>query len=57
MQRWGIVIADEAAARSLLAELSAAVRAALVRADRDAYLRQPERVDALWTEAEGWGEP
>jgi post-segregation antitoxin (ccd killing protein) len=34
-----------------------AVRAALARADRDAYLRQPERGDTFWTEAEAWGEP
>ena len=34
-----------------------AVRAALARADRDAYLRKPERDDTFWTEAEAWGEP
>lgn len=33
-----------------------AVRAALARADRDAYLRQPEPADTFWTEAEAWGE-
>ncbi|MDA8354967.1 MAG: type II toxin-antitoxin system CcdA family antitoxin [Actinomycetota bacterium] len=43
-----------AAARQGVAD---AVRAALARADRDAYLRQPERADAFWTEAEAWGEP
>jgi post-segregation antitoxin (ccd killing protein) len=34
-----------------------AVRAALARADREAYLRQPERTDDFWIEAEAWGEP
>jgi hypothetical protein len=43
-----------AAARQGVAD---AVRAALARADRDAYLRRPERADAFWTEAEAWGEP
>jgi post-segregation antitoxin (ccd killing protein) len=43
-----------AAARQGVAD---AVRAALTRADRDAYLRQPERADSFWTEAEAWGEP
>lgn len=43
-----------AAARQGVAD---AVRAALERADRDAYLRQPERADAFWSEAEAWGEP
>lgn len=43
-----------AAARQGVAD---AVRAALARGDRDAYLRQPERADAFWTEAEAWGEP
>jgi hypothetical protein len=33
------------------------VRAALARADREAYLRQPEHVDAVWDEVEAWGEP
>ncbi len=33
------------------------VRAALARADRDAYLRQPERADPFWSEVEAWGEP
>jgi post-segregation antitoxin (ccd killing protein) len=43
-----------AAARQGVAE---AVRAALSRSDREAYLRHPERADAFWTEAEAWGEP
>lgn len=43
-----------AAARQGVAD---AVRAALARSDRDAYLRQPERRDAFWDEAEAWGEP
>jgi post-segregation antitoxin (ccd killing protein) len=43
-----------AAARQGVAD---AVRAALTRADREAYLRQPERDDAVWTELEAWGEP
>ncbi len=42
-----------AAARQGVAD---AVRAALARADRDAYLRKPERADAFWTDAEAWGE-
>jgi len=36
--------------------VSAAVRAALAQADRAAYVRHPERLDPLWTEAEAWGE-
>ena len=43
-----------AAARQGVAD---AVRAALARADREAYLRQPERADAFWSEGEAWGEP
>ncbi len=43
-----------AAARQGVAD---AVRAALARADREAYLRRPERVDTFWTEVEAWGEP
>lgn len=43
-----------AAARQGVAD---AVRAALARADREAYLRQPERVDVTWDELETWGEP
>jgi post-segregation antitoxin (ccd killing protein) len=34
-----------------------AVRAALVRADRAAYKKHPESVDAFWTEVETWGQP
>jgi post-segregation antitoxin (ccd killing protein) len=51
-RRLGINIS--AAARQGVAD---AVRAALTRADRDAYLRQPERADTFWTEAEAWGKP
>jgi post-segregation antitoxin (ccd killing protein) len=43
-----------AAARQGVAD---AVRDALVRSDRDAYRRHPERSDPFWTEAEAWGEP
>lgn len=43
-----------AAARQGVAD---AVRAAMARSDRDAYLRQPERADTSWTEAEAWSEP
>jgi post-segregation antitoxin (ccd killing protein) len=43
-----------AAARQGVAD---AVRAALVQADREAYLRQPEHADVFWTEVEAWGEP
>ena len=43
-----------AAARQGVAD---AVRAALARSDRQAYLRRPERADIFWTEAEEWGEP
>jgi post-segregation antitoxin (ccd killing protein) len=43
-----------AAARQGVAD---AVRVALARSDREAYLRYPERVDSFWTEAEAWGEP
>jgi post-segregation antitoxin (ccd killing protein) len=42
-----------AAARQGVAD---AVRAALVRADRDAYRRHPERPDSFWAEAEAWSE-
>ncbi len=34
--------------------VAAAVRAALARADRDAYRRSPEKVDDFWAEAEAW---
>ncbi|MGH9116979.1 MAG: type II toxin-antitoxin system CcdA family antitoxin [Acidimicrobiales bacterium] len=50
-RRLGINIS--AAARDGVA---AAVRAALVRSDRDAYRRHPERPDPFWTEAEAWSE-
>jgi post-segregation antitoxin (ccd killing protein) len=43
-----------AAARRGVAD---AVRAALARSDREAYLRHPEREDTFWVEAEAWGEP
>ena len=43
-----------AAARQGVAD---AVRAALARSDREAYLRHPERADTIWSEAEAWGEP
>ena len=36
--------------------VEAAVRAELVRADRDAYLRHPERADDFWSDAEAWSE-
>ena len=36
--------------------VAAAVRAALVRADRAAYERHPERADPFWAEVEAWGE-
>ena len=36
--------------------VAAAVRAALVDADRAAYVRQPERHDRFWTDAEAWGD-
>ena len=42
-----------AAARQGVAD---AVRAALARADREAYERHPERPDSFWTDAESWGE-
>lgn len=50
-RRLGVNIS--AAARQGVAD---AVRAALARADREAYLRHPERVDAPWTDVEAWGE-
>lgn len=34
--------------------VAAAVRQALARADRAAYERNPEKPDALWSEAESW---
>jgi post-segregation antitoxin (ccd killing protein) len=33
-----------------------AVRAAMARADRDAYRRRPERPDPFWSEIEAWTE-
>ncbi|MCU0261576.1 MAG: type II toxin-antitoxin system CcdA family antitoxin [Ilumatobacteraceae bacterium] len=36
--------------------VAAAVRAALVEADRRAYLTKPERVDEFWDAAETWGD-
>lgn len=35
--------------------VTAAVRDALAKADRAAYERHPEEVDAFWFAAEGWG--
>lgn len=35
--------------------VAAAVRSALVRADRRAYADTPESVDTFWTAAEAWG--
>lgn len=34
--------------------VAAAVRAALARADRDAYRRSPEKADDFWARAEAW---
>ena len=42
-----------AAARQGVAD---AVRAALARSDREAYLRHPDKVEAFWNEAEAWTE-
>ena len=36
--------------------VEAAVRAAMARADRAAYLRQPEQPDPFWSEVEAWTE-
>lgn len=36
--------------------VAAAVRAALVQSDREAYRRRPERSESFWTEAEAWSE-
>ena len=36
--------------------VAAAVRAALTKADRDAYERNPEKPDPFWVEAESWAE-
>jgi post-segregation antitoxin (ccd killing protein) len=35
--------------------VAAAVRAALARADREAYQRVPEQPDRLWADADTWG--
>lgn len=36
--------------------VAAAVRAAMVQADRAAYERRPEKVDDFWAESESWGD-
>lgn len=36
--------------------VAAAVRSARARADRDAYLMRPEKVDDFWIAAEVWGD-
>ena len=36
--------------------VEAAVRAAMARADEDAYRRRPERPDPFWSEVEAWTE-
>jgi hypothetical protein len=36
--------------------VEAAVRAAMARADRDAYHRRPERPDPYWSDVEAWTE-
>ena len=35
--------------------VAAAVRSALARADRRAYVDTPESADTLWTDVEAWG--
>ncbi len=37
--------------------VEAAVRAALINADRAAYQRNPERPDPFWSNAEAWNAP
>ena len=37
--------------------VEAAVRAAMAKADREAYRRRPERPDPFWSEIEAWTEP
>ena len=37
--------------------VEAAVRAALINADRAAYERHPERPDPFWNDAEAWSMP
>ena len=66
MARTTFTIDDELAARAreLGINISAAarqgvadaVRAALARADRQAYERRPEPSDSFWDQAEAWGE-
>ena len=36
--------------------VEAAVRAAMARADRDAYRKRPERPDPFWSDVEAWSE-
>jgi post-segregation antitoxin (ccd killing protein) len=36
--------------------VEAAVRAAMARADREAYRRRPERPDPFWSAVEAWTE-
>jgi post-segregation antitoxin (ccd killing protein) len=36
--------------------VEAAVRAAMARADREAYRRLPERPDPFWSDVEAWTE-
>jgi post-segregation antitoxin (ccd killing protein) len=36
--------------------VAAAVRKALADADRVAYQKMPEKLDAFWSEAEAWGD-
>jgi post-segregation antitoxin (ccd killing protein) len=36
--------------------VEAAVRAAMARADRDAYRRHPERPDPFWSDVAAWTE-
>ena len=36
--------------------VEAAVRQTLAQSDRAAYQRSPEQVDALWSEADAWGD-
>jgi hypothetical protein len=36
--------------------VTGAVRAAMAKADRAAYLERPEQIDGSWTDAEAWGD-
>ena len=36
--------------------VAAAVREALVKADRSAYQTKPEKADTFWSEAEAWSD-